>query len=282
MAFSLSANSYGKAQNRLMRVVRDSGRHEIRDVTVGVQLRGRFDRVFTHGDNTGIPATDTMKNTVFGLARTDFTRGSIEDFGALLVRHFVANSELVDSAEVHLVEHPWVRLAPDGVEHDHAFHRGSSGNHVAWVSGDEHGVSVKAGIDDLFVLRSTGSAFHGFERDRFTTLPEVDDRILATVVSAEWTYGTDVADHEATWQGIHTLLLARFADHFSDSVQQTIFHIGSAILEHFPEVAEVSMTLPNKHHNLVDLSPFGLDNPGEVFIATQDPFGLISATVTRD
>lgn len=282
MAFELTANSYGKAQNRLMRVVRDAERHEIRDVTVGVQLQGRFDHVFLEGDNTDIPATDTMKNTVFGKARTDFTRGSIEDFGKLLVQHFVENSALVDTAEIHLVEHPWVRLAPGGVEHDHAFHRGSSGDHVAWVSGDGEQFSVKAGISDLFVLRSTGSGFKGFERDRFTTLPEVDDRILATVISAEWTYATEVADYEATWRGIHAALIARFADHYSDSVQQTIFNIGTTILEAFDEVLEVTITLPNKHHNLYDLTPFGLDNPGEVFIATQDPFGLISGTVTRD
>ncbi len=281
MPFQLTADAYGKAQNRLMRVVRETDRHEIRDVTIGVQLRGDFAPVFLEGDNTDIPATDTMKNTVFGMARTDFTTGSIEDFGKALVTHLVGNSDRVASAEIHLVEHPWVRLAPGGVEHDHAFHRGSSGDHDAWVTGDGDSFTVKAGISDLFVLRSTGSGFKGFERDRFTTLPEVDDRILATVVTATWTYGAQVADYQATWQGIHDTLIARFADHYSDSVQQTIYNICTAILEGFPEITEVSMTLPNKHHNLVDLSPFGLDNPGVVFIATQDPFGLINGTVTR-
>jgi urate oxidase len=281
LPFELSHNAYGKAQNRLMRVVRDTDRHEIRDVTVGVRLRGDFEEVYLSGDNTDIPATDTMKNTVFGKGKEAFSTGSIEDFGILLVKHFVANSELVATAEISLTEHPWVRFPADAEGSDHTFYRGSSGNHKAWVLGDGETFTVKAGVDDLFVLKSTASGFKGFERDRFTTLPEVDDRILATVIDAEWTYAGEVEDYQASWEAIHDIIMRRFADHFSDSVQQTIYNICTAVLEARPEVLEMTIELPNKHHNLVDLSPFGLENPGEVFIATQDPFGLITGTVKR-
>lgn len=281
MGFELTHDAYGKSQNRLMRVVRDTDRHEIRDVTVDVRLVGDFAHVYLEGDNTDIPATDTMKNTVFALGKTDFSTGSIEDFGKTLVQHFVETSGLVSGAQIHLTEHPWVRLPEDAPGSEHSFYRGSSGDHVAWVQGDGEKFTVRSGISDLFVLKSTASGFVGFERTAFTSLPETTDRILATVIDAQWTYADEVEDYQASWDAIHDVLLRRFADHYSDSVQQTIFNIGTAILEARPEVLEVTIELPNKHHNLVDLAGFGLENPGEVFIATQDPFGLITGTVTR-
>jgi urate oxidase len=273
MGFELVENAYGKSQNRLLRVVRDTPVHEIRDVTVDVRLRGDFDAVYLDGDNTGMPATDTMKNTVFALGRTEFSTGSIEEFGKSLVRHFV-RGDRVTTAHIELTEHPWVRT------HDHGFYRGSSGDHIAWVSGDGETFDVKAGLGDLFVLRSTGSGFSGFERDRFTTLPETDDRIVATVISAQWSYAGE-PDYQEAWQAARDAMVFAFTDHFSESVQQTIYRMATAALEAVPEMADCTIELPNKHHNLVDLSGFGIDNPNEVFIATQDPFGLITGTVRR-
>jgi urate oxidase len=274
MAYELAGDAYGKAQNRLLRVVRDSPVHVIRDVTVDVRLFGDFDAVYLEGDNTGIPATDTMKNSVFALGKTDFSTGSIEDFGKTLVRHWVGK-ERVSSALVQLTEHPWVRT------HDHGFHRGSSGDHLAWVSGDGSGFAVKAGLGDLFVLRSTGSGFSGFDRDEFTSLSETRDRIVATVISAQWTYAPEALDYQAAWQTARDAIEEAFTDHYSESVQQTIYAMCTAVMDAVGEIADVTIELPNKHHNLVDLSPFGLENPNEVFIATQDPFGLITGTVRR-
>jgi urate oxidase len=214
-----------------------------------------------------------MKNSVFALAQTSFSTGSIEEFGKGLVQHWAAK-ERVTSVEVSLTEHPWVRT------HDHGFHRGSSGDHRAWVSGDGAGVAVRAGLGDLFVLRSGGSGFSGFERDAFTTLPETRDRILATVVSAEWSYADDL-EYEAAWQTARDAIVSAFTDHYSESVQQTINRMCVAALDAVPEIAEITIDLPNKHHNPVDLSRFGLENTNEVFIATQDPFGLITGTVRR-
>lgn len=276
-----------------MRVVRDGPRHELRDVTVDVRLRGDFAHVYEDGSNAGTPATDTMKNTVFALAREGLSRGSIEDFGETLVARLIAGGERVRGATVTLTEHPWARLpGPAGHEatgtdgrHDHAFRRDATGDHVAWVSGDGAARTVAAGIQDLFVLRTTGSGFVGFQRDALTTLPETDDRILATVVDARWTYDAAAVaaglDYAATWASVHATLLDRFADHFSPSVQTTLHRIAVAILDGHPAVQDVTIELPNRHHLLVDLAPFGQENPGEVFVATQDPFGVISATVAR-
>ena len=165
--------------------------------------------------------------------------------------------------------------------HDHGFHRGSSGDHIAWVSGDGEAFSVRAGLGDLFVLRSTGSGFSGFDRDEFTSLPETRDRIVATVISAEWTYAPDVLDYQTAWQTARDAIVEAFTNHYSQSVQQTIYLMCTAVMDAVPEIADVTIELPNKHHNLVDLSGFGLENPNEVFIATQDPFGLITGTVRR-
>lgn len=281
MAFELSHDAYGKSENRLVRLVRDTPTHQIRDVTVDIRLWGDFAHVYLEGSNAEIPATDTMKNTVFALGKTDFSTGSIEDFGKVLVKHFVTTSPRVQKARVHLVEHPWVRIAADAKGSEHTFYRGSSGNHVAWVEGDGETFSVKGGLDDLFVLKTTESGFEGFERTAFTSLGETDDRILATVIQAEWTYADAVDDYDASWAAIHDIVIHRFADHYSDSVQQTIYNIGTAILEARPEVLDVTIELPNKHHIKYDLEQFGLENPNEVFIVTQDPFGLITGTVKR-
>lgn len=234
-----------------------------------------------------------MKNTVFALAREGLSTDSIEAFGETLVAQLIASGERVHGATVTLTEHPWTRLPGttggdatglDGL-HDHAFRRDASGDHVAWVAGDGDARTVSAGIQDLFVLRTTGSGFVGFQRDALTTLPETDDRILATVVDARWTYAADAVagglDFDATWASVHATLIARFADHFSPSVQTTLHHIATAILDGHPAVQDVTIELPNRHHLLVDLAPFGQENPNEVFVATQDPFGVISATVAR-
>lgn len=277
----LTRHRYGKASNRLVRIVRDTERHEIRDLTVDIALHGDFERCYTESDNTDMPATDSMKNSVYALAQEHLT-GSIEDYGAVIARELTATGPLVHGATVHLVEHPWTRL-PDGPDgHDHAWRRDSSGDHEAWVTWDGSAVHVEAGIGDLFVLKSTQSGWSDFQDDKFRTLADTDDRILATIVSARWVYADAPAiDYQATWEAIGALVLERFADHFSTSVQATIYRICSAVLEAFEAVIQITMTLPNRHHLRYDLEPFGQKNPNVVFVATSEPYGLIEATVSR-
>ena len=275
--FPLTANTYGKDEVRLVRVVRDGPRHELRDVTARIRLVGDFDAVYTDGDNTGIPATDTMKNSVFALAKDHFTAGSLEDFGIVLVQHWLQRPR-VAAVHVELVEHPWARLG----EHDHAFERTASGTHQAWIDGDADGIRVRAGLGELYVLRTTGSSFDGFERDEFTTLAETGDRILATVISAQWSYAPGTTpDYTAAWEDAKAAILARFADHHSPSVQLSLHRMASGVLEAVPAASECSIELPNRHHLLVNLEPMGKANPNEVFVATLDPFGVISGTVAR-
>lgn len=283
----LGPNQYGKAECRLVRVNRDTAVHTIEDLTVTTQLRGDFTACHTDGDNSQVVATDTQKNTVYAFAR-EHGIGSPEQFLVRLGRHFVDGFTWVSGGQWSAEQHAWERIAVDGDPHDHAFARTGRETRTAMVQIDGDRTWVLAGLTDATVLKSTGSEFHGFPRDRYTTLGETTDRILATSVTAWWRYrdgaleGLDSAGVNDLWQRIRDTLLARFADLHSLALQQTIFEMGKAVLESFEEVAEVKLSCPNKHHFLVDLAPFALDNPGEVFFAADRPYGLIQATVQRE
>jgi urate oxidase len=276
VTFVLGRNSYGKSAIRLVKVTRASERHELSDVTVDVALEGDFAAVHATGDNSGLLATDTMRNTVYALA-SQHAVDELEAFGRVLVEHFVAAGPSVERARVRLVEHPWARLD----EHDHAFQRGSGGDRVAVVSGDGHHARVEAGIEDLVLLRTTGSGFSGFLREQYTTLPETEDRILATAVSAHWSYAEGGIDYGAAWRDARDALLHSFADHFSPSVQFTLRRMGEAVLRAVDTIERVHLSLPNRHHLLYDLARFGLANDNQVFQATTEPYGLIEGTVER-
>jgi urate oxidase len=270
---SLGANRYGKSEVRLVKVERGSARHELRDLTVDVMLEGEFDAVHTAGDNTGLVATDTMRNVVYAMA-AEGPLDSLPGFAKSLVEHF-RGYPTVTGALVRVREHPWGRLGP------HAWQRGMAGTRIEEVRADPGGLGMSAGIEDLLLLRSSGSAFEGFDRDRFTTLPETDDRILATVVTAGWDYADGAGDLEAVWARVRDTLLDAFTDHHSPSVQFTLYRMGEAVLEAHREVERIHLTLPNRHHLPFDVSRFGVQDRGEVFHATTEPFGLIEATVER-
>jgi len=291
MSYSLGENRYGKSRIRLVTVRRGPERHHLRDLTVDVSLEGDFGAAHTTGDNANVVATDTMKNTVYALARDRFT-GPAEAFGLELGRHFAAESA-VTRATITLREHGWSRVELDGGPAPDAFVRSGELVRLARVSVDgAPGASsvgpanVEAGFEDLTVMKTTKSAFSGFARDRFTTLPEVDDRLMATKISATWGYRAGLPDgagfdFDAAWERARTALLRSLAEHFSPSVQASIWIMASAIMDAEGSIDWVRMILPNLHHWSVDLSPFGLDNPGEVFVATTEPHGLIDATVHR-
>lgn len=276
----LGPNQYGKAECRLVRIVRDTAVHEITDLDVTSQLRGDFTACHVEGDNSLVVATDTQKNTVYGLAK-EIGVESPEKFLIALGDHFLDNFDWITGGRWEAEEYPWDRIVVDGAEHDHAFVRNGRFVRTTVVQKDRSDTWVVSGFKDCIVLKSTGSEFHGFPRDRFTTLVETDDRILATSMTAWWRYTTTDLDFDALHSEITALVLSTFAEVHSLALQQTLFAIGKAVLEKFPVVAEMKMSCPNKHHFVVDLSPFGLENPNEVFYAADRPYGLIQATIAR-
>ena len=276
MPIVLGANNYGKSEVRVVKVTRTPGRHELKDMTVDVALEGDFEAAHTEGDNSGLLATDTMRNTVYALAKLHPV-DEIEAFGRALVERFLTAGPSVTRARVRIAEHPWERLG----SHEHAFQRGNGGTRVATVTGDGSELSVQAGLEDLLVLRTTGSGWEGYLHEEYTTLPETDDRILATVVTASWDYRDPDVEYGAAWHGARDALLHAFADHYSPSVQYTLYRMGGAVLEARPEIERIRLSLPNRHHLLFDLARFGLENDHEIFHATTEPYGLIEGTVER-
>lgn len=281
----LGANRHGKAEVRLVTVRRPSAgeatdQHVLRDLNVTTQLRGDFTTAFTEGDNSHVHATDTQKNVVYAKAQELGVRAP-EEFLLALADHW-AEQPWVEGSVLRAEDYSWDRLPANG----HSFVRTGQETRTAVVQAYGEERFVLSGLTDLVVLKSTGSEFHGFPRDRYTTLPETDDRILATSVTATWRWATDHQqqpdDWDASYARVKRLLLDAFAGLHSLALQQTIFAMGRAVLEAVPQIAEIRIGCPNKHHFLVDLSPFGQPNDNEVFFAADRPYGLIEATICRD
>jgi urate oxidase len=276
----LASNSYGKARIRLVKVIRHGDRHDVKDLTVGVRLEGDFEEAHVVGDNRKILPTDTMKNTVYALAAS-LKIDQIEPFGIALVGHFLRENPQVSRARVEISERAWGRLPVNGRPHDHAFVDSGTERRTASVTSNGERVSVVAGIEGLQILKTTGSAFAGFLKDPFTTLRETQDRIFATTLTAKWTYIKPDVTFGPYWLGVRQALLDTFSIHDSQSVQHTLYAMAEAVLSAYEEIAEITLTMPNRHHLLVDLSSFKLENRNEIFVATEEPHGVIEATITR-
>jgi urate oxidase len=276
MAGVLGPNNYGKAEVRLVRVGRDGAEHTLTDLNVSVALAGDLTDTHETGDNRAVLPTDTQKNTVYAFAR-EHGIGPIEAFGLRLARHFVSSQPSISRARVSIEEYGWRRLGP------HSFARTGEGVRTAVVTAETSSTWVVSGVTDLVLMNTTDSEFQGFIRDRYTTLAEAGDRILATAVNATWRHAdASTSDWDGAYEAARRALADAFVSTYSRSLQQTLAAMGRAVLGARAEVVEVRLSLPNRHHFLVDLAPFGLDNPGEVFFAADRPYGLIEGTVLRE
>jgi urate oxidase len=271
----LQFNTYGKTGIRLVHVDRSNTRHELREMEVKILFEGEFGETYISGDNRDVLPTDTMKNTVYALARSS-PWDSIEQFGKTLSQHFMGRVKHLSQVRIGIVETPWSRIGG----HDAAFSLGSSEKRTTEIAATRSACCITSGIKGLQILKTGQSAFEGFLQDEFTTLAPAAERLLGTILEASWTYGGDVPYNE-TFARVRLALLDSFAQHVSLSVQQTLFAMAQAALASVPEVTEVHLTMPNRHCLLVDLSKFGLDNPNLVFVPTDAPSGHIEARVSR-
>ena len=280
MTVVLTDHSYGKSRIRLTKVTRRDGRHDVRELSIDISLQGDFERSFTFGDNRLIIPTDTMKNVAFALAK-EHPLEAIEDFAVAVAGHFLENHAHVSGARVRIDELPLDRIRVDGREHPHAFSGNCSERRSTTVTHSRGGLHIESGLKDLFLLKSSGSAFCGFLTDRHTTLKDAPDRILATMLEATWLYRDQHVNWNASHARIRQSLLEAFANHNSLAVQQTLYAMGESVLAGAPEVEKITLTMPNKHRILADLNPFGLDNANEIFVATDEPYGSITGTLSR-
>ncbi|MEU0571176.1 factor-independent urate hydroxylase [Nonomuraea sp. NPDC005983] len=281
MSVILGPNRYGKAETRLVRVVRDGDVHHLKDVNVSTSLSGDMEAVHLSGDNAAVLPTDTQKNIAYAFARKHGI-DQIEDFALLLARHYVDAYPSIHHARVEIDEYAWDRIPVAGGER-HSFVRGTGEVRTCVVHHDRDGrATVVSGLKDLVVLNSTGSEFHGFLADEYTTLQPTTDRVLATAVAARWRHVDETSSFGKSYGEARRCLLEAFAQTHSLSLQQTLYAMGERVLNTCPEICEIRLAMPNKHHFLVDLSPFGLDNENEVFHVADRPYGLIEGSVLRD
>ena len=281
MAIRLGDNNYGKSRVRLLRVARQEGRHDIKEVTLAIHFEGDFEAAHTKGDNRKILPTDTMKNTVYALARQHPIE-AIEEFALHLIDHFLTYNPQVSRVRIEAKETLWARMPHGGKPHATAFTRTGDEKRTALLSATREGAEIHAGIEDLVVLKTTNSAFDHFLRDPYTTLKDDRNRILATAIRANWLYPSEEVEFGPVWHGVRQMLMETFAEHKSESLQHTLYAMGEAVLNNFDNVREIHLSLPNKHFNLVDLAPLGMDNFAEVYLPIDEPHGLIEATLRKD
>jgi urate oxidase len=277
----LAAHRYGKARVRVMKILREGPVHTLKDLEVAAFLKGDFASSYTSGDNTKVVATDTMKNTINVFAKQHLGH-EIERFALILAEHFLTRYEQVHEAEIQVSERRWERLTVDGKPHPHSFAAGGEGRMFTQVACSDAAKTVRSGIRNLVILKSTGSGFENYPKDEFTTLPETADRILATSFSATWTFKDQPDHYGRANEAILSAILKVFANNYSPSAQTTLFQMGEAALAACREISKLDLAMPNKHCLLINLAPFGLENKNEVFVPTDEPHGDIQATVTRD
>jgi urate oxidase len=277
----LAENRYGKSRVRLMKVTRHDHGNDLSEWAVQVLLKGDFDSAHLHGDNSKILPTDTMKNTVYSIARSSKAK-TMEDYAKELTDFLLSRNPQIESASVRVESTLWKRLTIDGKPHPDSFMRGSSELQVATVERAQNGTfQIASGLDHLVLLKTANSAFEGYIKDSLTTLPETKDRLFGTAISATWRYISPDLAFDRIRLTLRETMLRTFANHDSKSVQQTLYAMAESALEKVSEIDEIEITMPNKHCLLVDLSRFGQDNPNEIFVATDEPHGYIEARVRR-
>ena len=280
MKITLGQNTYGKNSVNLTRIIRHKEYNELKQISVNVSLQGEFELAHTTGDNTRILPTDTMKNTVYALAKERFI-SSIEEFGIELAKHFLSNNSQVSAVSIEITEHLWSRLSFDGKLHQYAYISNGFEKRTALIIHSKTHTSVTSGIKDLLILKTYNSAFEKYIVDQFTTLKETDDRIMSTQCEVSWIYNSNKIEYTTLYNKIRNSLLKTFADHKSLSVQHTLYAMGERVLQENAEVQNINFKMPNKHHILFNLEQFGIENNNEIFIATDEPYGYITGTVSR-
>jgi urate oxidase len=278
---TLAENSYGKSRVRLAKVKRHSGHHDFREWTIEILLEGDFESCFVAGDNSKILPTDTMKNAVYSLARTSSAE-CMEEFGKELVAFLLDRNPQVSAARVTLSEKSWQHFQAGGKPHPTTFIQSSSECQTAETAATRNTkLSVRSGLENLIILKTASSEFTGFIKDSLTTLPEATDRLFGTSLGARWHYSSPSLPFAALRSKIRDVLLNVFAAHTSKSVQHTLYAMGEAALANVSEIEDMELTMPNKHYLLADLSPFGQDNPNEIFVPIDEPHGTIEARLRR-
>ena len=280
MRADLIENSYGESRVRMVKLARDPDRHAFKELTIGVQFEGDFERAFSAGDNTNILPADTMKNTVYALGKL-YSIEQIEEFAQHIIDHFLTDNRQLRSVQVEIAEHLWNRASFGGKPHASTFMPAGPEKRTAIVVGARDSVSIEAGVEDLVLLKTAGAGFEGYRRDPFTTLEASSNGVLAASVNARWRYTNAEIGYGVYWHGVRETMLETFIEHESRSLQHMLYAMAEQVLERYVEIEEIGLSLPNRSWVLADLSRLGLENENDVFIPTDEPHELIHARIRR-
>lgn len=277
----LSEDRYGESGVRLLKVTRRGDRHEVKELTVSADFEGDFEAAHVSGDSRSILPAGTVQNTVYALAGKHGA-GEIEQFALALTQHFMLEHDPIAAAVVTLSEHRWNRVQIGGRPRNYAFSRSGEEKRVAAVRRTREDVGIEAGIADLLILKSNPSRPESYMRDRYTTAAETDERLISTALDVRWRYGWNEIPFGVHWRQVRELLLSTFAEHDGRSVQHMLYAMAQTVLEQCPPVAEIRFRLPSRYYPLADLSAFGLENDGEVYVATHEPIDVVETVVRRE
>ena len=280
MATHLAENTYGSSRIHLLRVSKQQGRHDIREIGLSIRFEGDFEAAHARGDNRKILPADTMNNTVYALARQHSIE-PLENFAQHLIEHFLTYNPQVHGVVIEASENSWTRLPQGGKPHASAFASAGNEERICLLTGTRQGTQARAGIRNLALLKTTKASFQDFKKDPYTTLQDDRDTILSTVVGADWLYSEEDAEFGPLWHAVRKMLLEIFAEHESHSLQHTLYAMGDAILSNFENISEIHLSLPSKQFYLADLAPIGMDNPGAVFLPRSEPYATIEATLKK-
>jgi urate oxidase len=281
MSIQLGENSYGESGVRLLRVVKQEGRHDVKEMILDIRFEGDFEEAHAKGENRTILPPDTMKNTVYVLAR-QYPVEAIEEFCLHAIDHFLTYNPQVSRVEMEAAERLWARVPHGGKPHPSTFMRAGDEQRTAQLSATRKATTIRGGIDNLVLLKTNKPAFENFMRDPYTTLEEDAQGILSASLRANWLYEGEEIEYGPIWHGVRQALLENFAEHDGRSLQHTLYAMGEAVLSNFDSIREICLCLADKHYRLADLAPFGMDNPAQVFLPSDEPHGLIEAKLRKD
>jgi len=281
MSTTLLENHYGASRVHLLKVRRTPDHHDLKQLSVGIQFQGEFESSYTSGDNRSILPADTIKNTVYALAKL-YSIEQIEEFAQQLINHFLTDNAQIRQVRVDIAEHFWTHIPFGGKPHPWSFTPGAPERRTTIVTASRENTLIESGIENLQVVKTTGSGFEGYVHDPFTTLKETADRILSTAVRASWLYSDNEIPFAVYWHGVRQAIVDTFVEHESRSMQYTLHAMAEAVLERYGDIAEIRLWVPNKDCRLVNLSKFGLENNNEVFAPAEEPYELIEARLRRE
>jgi urate oxidase len=278
---TLLSNRYGKHRVRVLKLLRQGEKHEVAEMEADVLLSGGQESSYLAADNSVVVPTDTVKNTVQVLAH-DALGTCRTSFAKVIGLHFLERYPHLTSVAIELRERRWGRMTVDGRAHEHSFVAESNGTWFARCDFQrDETPTLRAGIRDHLIMKTTGSGFAGYHVCPLTTLPPTEDRILATKLSAEWTFNDDAVDFTAADEGFIAAAYRVFAQHHSPSVQRTLYEIGEAALAGIAAIRQVDLKMPNVHFLGLDLTKLARPDQRQVFLPTDEPHGEIEAIVAR-